>query len=209
MTDGSGAGAVTSTAGRAEAVSARGTRPTKPTNDFSIAPAKSDDRDAILAVMRPANMHHVPSPEMAELELDRFFVARADGRVVAAAGYKLLEAGRAKTTLLATLPGYEGQGIRAALQRARLRAMRELGVKTVTTPTDTRRSTGTSGDSATAKLVSWRRSCGSETRTSTAGRPWSSTSSRIFAIEAAPLAERGTGLGDRAPTVFPGRSVRT
>lgn len=39
----------------------------------TIRPARAEDRDAILAVMRPWNMHHVPSPEMQSLHLDCFF----------------------------------------------------------------------------------------------------------------------------------------
>ena len=54
---------------------------------FTLRPARPDDRDAILECLRPWNMHHVPSPEMEQVELDRFFVAELSGRVVGAAGY--------------------------------------------------------------------------------------------------------------------------
>jgi phenylacetate-CoA ligase len=103
---------------------------------FVIERAAPGDRDDILAVMRPANMHHVPSPEMEELDLERFFVARVDGRVVGAAGYTILGPGHGKTTLLAVLPAYGGRGIGTALQRARLDAMHRLGVTRVTTNAD-------------------------------------------------------------------------
>lgn len=101
-----------------------------------IEPVAPGDREAILEVMRTANMHHVPSAEMGELDLERFFVAKAEGRIVGAAGYEILEPGRGKTTLLAVLPEYEGLGIGSALQQARLEAMARLGVSTVTTNAD-------------------------------------------------------------------------
>ncbi len=101
-----------------------------------IEPARPGDRDAILAVMRSANMHRVPSPEMPELDLERFFVARIDGEVVGAAGYALLGEGRGKTMLLAVRPEHGGNGVGAALQDARLERMRELGAERVTTNAD-------------------------------------------------------------------------
>jgi ribosomal-protein-alanine N-acetyltransferase len=108
----------------------------EPGGSFSIEPAEPGDREAILEVMRPANMHHVPSPEMKELDLECFFLARVGGRVVGAAGYEVLAGGRGKTTLLAVLPDYGGRGIGAALQEARLGAMHRLGVTRVTTNAD-------------------------------------------------------------------------
>lgn len=98
--------------------------------------AGPDDRGAILDVMRSANMHRVPSAEMAELDLARFLVARAGGRVVGAAGWTLLPDGQGKTTLLAVLPAFTGRGIGAHLQDARLAAMRDAGATTVTTNAD-------------------------------------------------------------------------
>jgi ribosomal protein S18 acetylase RimI-like enzyme len=103
---------------------------------FVIERAGRGDRDDVIAVMRPANMHHVPSPEMDELALERFFVARVNGRVVGAAGYELLGPNHGKTTLLAVLPAFGGRGIGTALQRARLDAMYRLGVTRVTTNAD-------------------------------------------------------------------------
>src|SRR5262249_43165893 len=88
------------------------------------------------AVMQRWNMHHVPSPEMEELDLDAFFVARINGRIIGAAGYKVLSQTRAKTTLLAVLPEYSSLGIGAALQRKRLEAMHRIGVKKVVTNAD-------------------------------------------------------------------------
>lgn len=101
-----------------------------------IGRANVADREDILRVMEPANMHHVPSPEMDELDLDCFFVARLDGRVVGAAGYKILADGNGKTTLLSVLPEYRGLHIGKKLQDMRLRTMHSLGARKVTTNAD-------------------------------------------------------------------------
>ena len=103
---------------------------------FEVSRASPGDREAILEVMRTANMHHVPSPEMEELDLARFFVARVNGRIVGAAGYKVLGPGRGKTTLLAVFPEFRRSGIGAALQDERLAEMHRLGVRVVTTNAD-------------------------------------------------------------------------
>lgn len=81
-------------------------------------------------------MHHVPSAEMAELDLDCFFVAEEKGAIVAAAGYRVLGEGRGKTTLLGVLPEWTGRGLGARLQDLRLEAMAAAGVHTVTTNAD-------------------------------------------------------------------------
>ena len=105
-------------------------------DDIEIRHARPDEREAILAVMEPWNMHHVPSPEMEELDLTCFFVALDGNRIIGAAGFKLLEPGRGKTTLLGVLPEYLGTQAGKALQMARLEAMAALGVKKVTTNAD-------------------------------------------------------------------------
>jgi 3-keto-5-aminohexanoate cleavage enzyme len=110
--------------------------PTPETVDFVIERASPEELGDILQVMRPWNMHHVPSPEMEELDLACMFVARVDGRIVGAAGYKLLSRTRGKTTLMGVLPEFLGRGVGRALQDARLRAMATAGAKTVTTNAD-------------------------------------------------------------------------
>jgi ribosomal-protein-alanine N-acetyltransferase len=103
---------------------------------FTIRPARRDEGPAILEIMRPWNMHHVPSPEMESLDLNCFFVAEMDGVMIGASGYKVLGPGQGKTTLLAVLPEYLGTGAGSALQVKRLEAMATLGVHTVTTNAD-------------------------------------------------------------------------
>lgn len=102
----------------------------------TLAPARSDQREDILRVMEPSNMHHVPSAEMEELDLSCFFVAYVDDEIVGAAGYKILPDGNGKTTLLAVLPEYRGLHIGKKLQDMRLRAMHSLGARKVTTNAD-------------------------------------------------------------------------
>ena len=101
-----------------------------------VEEARSEDRDAILAVLETANMHHVPSEEMPELDLATFFVVRMDGRVVGCAGYKLLGKGEAKTTLMAVDPAYRGFGIGLALQARRMELLAEIGVRRLVTNSD-------------------------------------------------------------------------
>jgi uncharacterized protein (DUF849 family)/N-acetylglutamate synthase-like GNAT family acetyltransferase len=103
---------------------------------YIIEPAGPGDRDGILAVMRHFNMHHVPSVEMGELDLTRFFVARMQGRVVGAAGYKVLSPTEGKTTLLGVLPELNGMGIGKALQHRRMEELYKAGVETLTTNAD-------------------------------------------------------------------------
>lgn len=101
-----------------------------------IRKANADEREEILRVMEPANMHHVPSEEMEELDLKNFFVATVDNEVVGAAGFKILPDGNGKTTLLSVLPEYRGLHIGKRLQDTRLRAMHALGARKVTTNAD-------------------------------------------------------------------------
>ncbi len=104
---------------------------------FIIEKARSDDRHAILQVMEQWNMHHIPSVEMEELNIACFFVARSSsGKVIGAAGYKILSKSRGKTTLLGVYPEISGLGIGKALQLARFEAMHKAGVKKVTTNAD-------------------------------------------------------------------------
>lgn len=103
---------------------------------YLIEQASPGDREAILTVMRAYNMHHIPSSEMEELDLDNFYIAKVGSQIVGAAGYKVLSQTTGKTTLMAVLPDYGGQGLGLALQRARLRAMADVGVKRVITNAD-------------------------------------------------------------------------
>ena len=88
-----------------------------------IRKAQEKDREAILEVMKPWNMLRFPSPEMEELDIDCFFVAEIDARIVGASGYKLLDSNKGKTTLLSVSPDIKGKCIGKVLQDKRLEAM--------------------------------------------------------------------------------------
>jgi N-acetylglutamate synthase-like GNAT family acetyltransferase len=98
--------------------------------------AAADDRERILEVLASANFHHIPSPEMPELDLERFLVAEIDDRIVGVAGWKVLADGEGKTTLMAVLPSARGHGIGMELQRRRMRLLHEAGCHYVTTNAD-------------------------------------------------------------------------
>lgn len=105
-------------------------------NDVVIEPAAPGDWPDILAVLATANMQHIPSPEVPEFDLACAFVARLAGRIVGVAGYKVLSAFRAKTTLLAVLPEARRHGIGRLLQERRMDALCALGIKTLSTNSD-------------------------------------------------------------------------
>lgn len=105
-------------------------------NAVLIEPAAQADWPGILAVLETANMHHIPSPEVPEFDLACAFVARLDGRVVGVAGYKVLSADRAKTTLLAVLPEARRHGIGRLLQEKRMDVLHGMGIKTLSTNSD-------------------------------------------------------------------------
>ena len=46
---------------------------------YVVEKAGPDDLPLILEVMKPWNMHHYPSPEMEELDVNNFFVAKIGG----------------------------------------------------------------------------------------------------------------------------------
>lgn len=103
---------------------------------FSIERASAPDKQAIIRVLTPWNMQHIPSPEMAEIDFNCFFVARHQGEIIGVSGYQLLREGLGKTTLLAVLPHLQGSGLGRALQDVRLEAMYAAGVTTVRTNAD-------------------------------------------------------------------------
>lgn len=103
---------------------------------LAIRYAKKEDVPAILAILENYNMHHVPSPEMPDLDHRFFYVAEMNGKVVGAAGYKILTPEKAKTTLLGVDPEYTRHGIGMVLQAKRMAAMKSLGCETLITNAD-------------------------------------------------------------------------
>jgi 3-keto-5-aminohexanoate cleavage enzyme len=103
---------------------------------YKIRYAQKDDVPAILKVLENYNMHHVPSPEMPDLDYRFFYVALVDEKVVGACGYKLLSPETGKTTLLGVEPAYSRLGIGMTLQAKRMAAMKSLGCEKLITNAD-------------------------------------------------------------------------
>ncbi len=104
--------------------------------NIKIERVAEEDQPGVMAVMKSANMHRVPSPEVPSLDWDRFWMVKLEGRVVGAAGYRLLENGDAKTTLMAVLPEVKGKGIGLALQAHRMREALTEGCRKMHTSSD-------------------------------------------------------------------------
>jgi len=61
---------------------------------YRIRPATlPSDREAMLDVLETVNMHRVPSPEMDDFDVGRWYVAESQGRVVGVAGFRLVGTG--------------------------------------------------------------------------------------------------------------------
>jgi ribosomal-protein-alanine N-acetyltransferase len=107
---------------------------------FSIRPARlPEDRAAALAVLETANMHHVPSAEMHDLDQGDWHVAEIAGRVVGVCGYDMVGVNgdlHGKTTMMAVHPEARGTGVGMALQRLRMGLMRDSGATRVITNAD-------------------------------------------------------------------------
>lgn len=93
-------------------------------------------RSTILEIMQPYNMHHVPSEEMGELDLDCYYLAMCDNIYLGACGYCMISPTQGKTTLLAVDKAFSGKGIGKALQDVRVDKMRELGACSIITNAD-------------------------------------------------------------------------
>jgi len=104
--------------------------------NLSIEKANDTDKDAIIQVLKQWNMHHIPSPEMGELDLSCCFVAKLHDKVIGVGGYRMLSETEGKTTVLAIYPEFQGFGIGKQLQEKRLEALHTIGAKTVTTNVD-------------------------------------------------------------------------
>lgn len=104
--------------------------------EISIIPARDELRDDIIRVLEPTNMHHIPSPEMPELDLTHAWVALVDGEVVGFSAIKMIDESTAKTTLLAVLPEHRKHGLGRLLQEKRMLAAWELGATKLITNAD-------------------------------------------------------------------------
>ena len=103
---------------------------------YRIRFARPEDIPSIIELMRPYNMHHIPSPEMGALDYKHFIVAEQNGRLAGAAGYTFLSADVGKTTLMAVNPEYVGHGLGMELQTRRMQILRSLGCSKIITNAD-------------------------------------------------------------------------
>lgn len=94
------------------------------------------DEPRILQILEHANYHRIGGTEMAEFPLADCFVAEVAGRIAGVAGYRVLDAQNAKTTLMVVDPAFRGLGVGLVLQKARMDFLRGLGVRLLFTNCD-------------------------------------------------------------------------
>jgi N-acetylglutamate synthase-like GNAT family acetyltransferase len=102
----------------------------------AIIRPEPDRWDDILTILKTANFHAIGGAEMPEFPLSDCFVALCESQLAGVAGYKILDATTAKTTLLAVHPDYRRRGIGLQLAQARLEYLRSQGIKQVFTNCD-------------------------------------------------------------------------
>lgn len=103
---------------------------------YIVERAVENEMDDMLGVLEHFNMHHIPSLEMDTLDINHFYIAKVDGKVVGVAGWKILEDGKGKTTLMGVIPEYSGLGIGKKLQHMRMEVLFRNGCKVVITNAD-------------------------------------------------------------------------
>jgi uncharacterized protein (DUF849 family)/N-acetylglutamate synthase-like GNAT family acetyltransferase len=103
---------------------------------YTIRFARPEDLSGIIDLMKPYNMHHIPSPEMGPLDDKCFIVAEQNGNLLGAAGYTFLSADVGKTTLMAVRPDCTRMGLGLKLQTRRMQILRSLGCASLITNAD-------------------------------------------------------------------------
>lgn len=104
--------------------------------EYIIEKAKPSDKEEIIEVLKPWNMHNIILKDPKYIDFNFYYVARVDGKIVGCAGFILLSDTKARTRLLAVYPELQGTGIGKALQDYRLEQMYKMGIKTVVTHAD-------------------------------------------------------------------------
>lgn len=105
-------------------------------SNYRIRFARSGDISGIIELMKPYNMHHIPSPEMGALDYKYFIVAEQNSDLIGAAGYTFLADDTGKTTLMAVHPDYARLGLGKELQTRRMQILRSLGCVKIITNAD-------------------------------------------------------------------------
>lgn len=106
------------------------------TCDVIIEKAREKDKCSIKRLLKQANMHYIPSPEMPALTYENYFVALLNGKVVGFCGYKVLDNTTAKTELMVVDKRYRNRGIGYKLQLCRMEDAFRKGVQRFITNTD-------------------------------------------------------------------------
>ena len=104
--------------------------------NYKIRFTKPKDIPSIISLMEPYNMHHIPSPEMGELDDKFFLVAEVNGKIIGAAGFNFIDSNTGKTTLLAVHPGFIHMGIGKKLQAYRMEILAGFGCSRIITNAD-------------------------------------------------------------------------
>jgi len=110
--------------------------------DIIIRKMVLEDMEAVIGVLSRWNMAPVkpspdnPEPERSSVNVENSFVAVEGSRVVGVSSYIVHSPEFAETASFAVDPGYTGKGIGYRLHAARLKEMREKGIKRVRTETD-------------------------------------------------------------------------
>ena len=103
---------------------------------FKIRFALQSDIPLIISLMKFYNMHHIPSPEMGELDHKFFLVAEYKEKIIGAAGFTFLSSDIGKSTLLAVHPEFLQLGIGKKLQVMRMEILSGFGCNKIITNAD-------------------------------------------------------------------------
>lgn len=101
-----------------------------------------DDLPDVIELLSKWNMAPIepspvnPDPERDSINIENSFVAVDESRIIGVSSYFLLSEDTAETASLAVDPEYKGKGIGYKLQKARIKEMKERGIKKVRTETD-------------------------------------------------------------------------
>lgn len=110
--------------------------------DVTIRKMKSEDMEAVIEILSKWNMApvkftpEIPEPIRSSININNSFVALDGKRIVGVCSYSIHSSELAETASLALEPEYRGKGIGHKLQMARLKEMKEKGVKKLITHAD-------------------------------------------------------------------------
>lgn len=107
-----------------------------------IRKMRAEDYDDAMSILDQWNMaprapsDDMQNPERSGLDIQRSFVAENDGKIVGVCSYIVHNPELAETASMAVDPSCQGMGLGHQLQVARLKEMKEQGIRKVHTETD-------------------------------------------------------------------------